>query len=832
MSVEAPALLASHTIFTSKARLSSPSPSRTPLLPMHTSNNATVPTLIQTGLPIMDTTLPTPLTTLVVDGAQISHSPPPSTESTSDGPLSDLGKDASTDVDPQILEALKSKDRLFVLKVGQIMEGLIKEQQQRVEVQASTSYQRLLVHRCAAYYKCTPEADPVTKNLAIVKTIESRIPIRRLSELVPAESQSLPAFKIMRRSSKERGKTKSRSHTSSVAGEDADLSDAEPSESGSVGGRSNATSGRKHLTIAEREAAYNEARTRIFMDFQDKDKDKDMSASSSTFSLVSGSASTSEGGGRSDLDDTASTAPTESEWSGPVSRDKKGAPGSTSAGSSRSRRSNYRTGGSTRNSRAPSPSFTYASIYEPTSGVASTSYDQGDVPPPGYIFYAYPPPGQVAPPAGFYPAYPYYAYPYPPPPPHPHSQSEPTSGHATPEIYGHPHQVPYPGAYAWAPAQQGALTPGSAPPPQTPNMQPAAPHGSPPPMPRNPQYGTPWPAMPPAPYGPYPAPGYYSQSMSYVPGQPAPPALPPQMHGQAVYSQEMAPPPPPHMNGRAPSNGSMSSQHSRASSRSSSVSGGAKRVAPSVRPTWSYGPPNSMYAYGSGGSMGGETVGPRLSSSMRRTSATSSVGSVSNGNRTPSDEASSTVSSSTTSSSSRRTYTSTSTSSKHPLPARPDWAINLKPQPTLHSNSRSRTASAGTTHGPPLQATDFPPLSVASSTPKAPPAAGAWGKPPANKSILTPNNQTSGSNGNALVQYPAPSANGGASGRTSPTPEEYQDRVPERPFAKGPEPSHANPKVATEKVPADERSGIADGNATAEQMQRLSLDDSTRPGTV
>jgi hypothetical protein len=32
-----------------------------------------------------------------------------------------------SDVDPQILEALRSKDRLYVLKLGEIMEGLINE---------------------------------------------------------------------------------------------------------------------------------------------------------------------------------------------------------------------------------------------------------------------------------------------------------------------------------------------------------------------------------------------------------------------------------------------------------------------------------------------------------------------------------------------------------------------------------------------------------------------------------------------------------------------------------------------------------------------------------
>jgi len=39
----------------------------------------------------------------------------------------DTGDGNATDVDPQILEALKSKDRLYVLKLGELMEGLINE---------------------------------------------------------------------------------------------------------------------------------------------------------------------------------------------------------------------------------------------------------------------------------------------------------------------------------------------------------------------------------------------------------------------------------------------------------------------------------------------------------------------------------------------------------------------------------------------------------------------------------------------------------------------------------------------------------------------------------
>lgn len=41
---------------------------------------------------------------------------------------SSVGADGSaTDVDPQILEALRSKDRLYVLKLGELMESLIND---------------------------------------------------------------------------------------------------------------------------------------------------------------------------------------------------------------------------------------------------------------------------------------------------------------------------------------------------------------------------------------------------------------------------------------------------------------------------------------------------------------------------------------------------------------------------------------------------------------------------------------------------------------------------------------------------------------------------------
>jgi hypothetical protein len=38
-----------------------------------------------------------------------------------------ISSNLNLDVDPQILEALKSKDRIYVLKLGEVFEALIKE---------------------------------------------------------------------------------------------------------------------------------------------------------------------------------------------------------------------------------------------------------------------------------------------------------------------------------------------------------------------------------------------------------------------------------------------------------------------------------------------------------------------------------------------------------------------------------------------------------------------------------------------------------------------------------------------------------------------------------
>ncbi|KAI0684290.1 hypothetical protein BC835DRAFT_1390364 [Cytidiella melzeri] len=727
-----------------------------------------------------------------------------------------IGVTSPTETDPQILEALRGKDRLWVLKLGEMMESLITERKQpRIDLTPATSYQRMLVHRCSAYYKLFPETDSATKTISVHYREESRVPVRRISELVPAEESAQPAFKIMRRLAPG---GRGRSQPEFVTGDDGDVSDVETSEAGSIGGRSNATGGSKrHLTIEEREAAYNEARSRIFMGFEGKEKEKDAekasSANSSSISLVSGSGSTSGGhSSAGDVDDSVSSAATESEWSGPVTRDRRDRRRVGSGGSApRSARSgasfNAASGSnSSRHSRAASPSVTYPSLYDPSGNSYDPAYG-AQSPPHSYMQYYYPPYPPPQTPAGP-PIIPGYTYPYPPygyPPP-PQQHSDPTSPNEhhypppqQPQQLGYP-QIPY----GWAPPPPSQ----SAPPATSPqSIHHNLPVTQPATHPSTPQGSMPYPGYFTQPYSPYPMPAYYGQPQ-YAPPPVAPVRHPPphmpgyypdgshanlRQNGDGLDNNDHIRPPSLNSNGH----GAMTSHHRK--------QGGVRRQQPQL----SFGPGVGASGPLYGASGGSENVGPRLSS--RRTS----TGSQSNGNRTPGDETSSVTSSSTTSSSSQRTFTSTS-SKHHPLPARPDWAVGLKAQPTLsstrhhdHSNPNSRTMSPARFSGnlpmlgpqrnaqhhpsqPPPQSTDFPPLSSAPEK-KTPVIGGAWTNPSNMKSVLRPgpSGNTSGpAANNVLVHYPH-------SGPNTSTQNRFEDQ--EHAFERPPPKSNAelyNPKGA------------------------------------
>ncbi|KAF8548580.1 hypothetical protein OG21DRAFT_746191 [Imleria badia] len=150
---------------------------------------------------------------------------PPSFIGFDSEPLADSDSTGSAlpDVDPRIVEALKGKDRVYILKLGEQMESLINDR------------------------RLARKTDATTKVVRVLLTPDSRIPSRRFAELAPAQSPAQLTSKILLQSPTDRQISKPHSRTGSVAGEDSDLSDQEPPGATSLGWHSNATWRRKNL---------------------------------------------------------------------------------------------------------------------------------------------------------------------------------------------------------------------------------------------------------------------------------------------------------------------------------------------------------------------------------------------------------------------------------------------------------------------------------------------------------------------------------------------------------------------------------------------------------
>lgn len=505
-------------------------------------------------------------------------------------------------------------------------------------------------------------------------------PPRRFSDLVPYEETSLPKFQIMRRSGQARRRSKpSGSYPGSSAGDDGEGSDPEPSESGSMGSRS--TTSKKHMTIAEREAAYQEARTRIFMDYEEKEKSKEKngSASSSSLSVASVSGSTSNQGSVDGYEEYINPSYAENDdWSDGITRDnphgRRGGYGGSSVGTSRNFRNNNSFNafgaGSARGSGTSSPAITFPNIYEQPQAPYDPS--QGYPPPPlpgGYMapfpMYPYAPPGQ-APPQPYLPPYPYYHqhYPYPPAsfPPNQSTSSDSISPSSSPaDMYQQqPYsQMQFAPPYMWPHTSPPPFNPPQGPPAHSPPQMENQPNlqqmqGPPPQAVPNPAYPLPPPTQyPNAPYGPYmppppvpynyAVPPFYGQQPYHMP----PPALSqsqPSFHAEVLPQNELHGgndynAGQPHVNGNTPrspvrdrpSNNNLEGNPSRPS-------------APVARSAWSYGPGVG----GTGNLMNaphytpsGDNVGPRFNSNARRTSGASSGSG--GGNRPIADETSSTT---------------------------------------------------------------------------------------------------------------------------------------------------------------------------------------------
>ncbi|KAI8581518.1 hypothetical protein K450DRAFT_231688 [Umbelopsis ramanniana AG] len=160
-------------------------------------------------------------------------------------------------LDAVILAALrKPQDRIFLLKLDLEFENFINNPQRvRLDFPQMNSYQRLIVHRVATYFKLTHLFDPVRRSIYLCKNVSTEIPVVRFSDLIEKEEEPIttaPKFQIMRRLSSGRGHRKG---------------DVSPSDS-NLSSDSKSALDRKQMTLEERKVAYEEARARIFQDFE------------------------------------------------------------------------------------------------------------------------------------------------------------------------------------------------------------------------------------------------------------------------------------------------------------------------------------------------------------------------------------------------------------------------------------------------------------------------------------------------------------------------------------------------------------------------------------
>ncbi|KAF7732595.1 hypothetical protein EC973_003342 [Apophysomyces ossiformis] len=148
--------------------------------------------------------------------------------------------------DEFILTVLKKpQDRIFLLSLERDLESFINNPKQyRLDLPPMNSYQRLMVHKVAPYFKLNHYHDPARKAVFLCKNQYTQLPPVRLPDLVEQEqnpADTMPQFKIMRR--------------------------ALPSHSPHTN-RTSRTQERKTMTLEERKAAYEEARARIFQDLE------------------------------------------------------------------------------------------------------------------------------------------------------------------------------------------------------------------------------------------------------------------------------------------------------------------------------------------------------------------------------------------------------------------------------------------------------------------------------------------------------------------------------------------------------------------------------------
>lgn len=188
-------------------------------------------------------------------------------------------KSKSEEVDPALVEAMRvPRDKAFVRKYEKEMEDQIRNPEIiQWELPLMNTYQRMLVHRIADHYGLGHSLDPTTKQVTLVRKENTHIPEVLVSTLAEKERLSDPVDFPPLLKSLSGQNTPANGSTTTNSGPPAGYRIMRR-EGGNNGPRSNSSRNgsntpedgnglrkdRKNMTMEEREAAYKEARQRIF----------------------------------------------------------------------------------------------------------------------------------------------------------------------------------------------------------------------------------------------------------------------------------------------------------------------------------------------------------------------------------------------------------------------------------------------------------------------------------------------------------------------------------------------------------------------------------------
>jgi len=163
-------------------------------------------------------------------------------------------EDVIEEIDPFILERLEDdNDRMFILRLEYEMTNLLKNKKDSIEYPNMNSYQRLIIHKIANYFKLCHINDRNNSSVIVIKTMASRIPKRQFIDIIAKPDDINPSeagnseIKIMKRNDKNSNEIENNKK----------VADTKKKQSESDLKKTN-------ISLEERKLAYDLARARIF----------------------------------------------------------------------------------------------------------------------------------------------------------------------------------------------------------------------------------------------------------------------------------------------------------------------------------------------------------------------------------------------------------------------------------------------------------------------------------------------------------------------------------------------------------------------------------------